>query len=244
MDRAATAAPAEDEINDDGLAWFNRGLATADMLELARLETLPQPLRARGAGAAWIRAALLDQPETGRAAADLLARLVPATADAVARYRRAATPAERRHAALVASVAFGLSADLDMQAQTVERGTPGDVTASAWCSFKPDPSAAPTSFVWRLPAMPELGDAAARGSELERLMKLKTATGTFGDDVLQWADTHPADPELPWLLHVVVQSTRGGCLDPDAKALSRKAFALLHKRWPRSEWARATPYFY
>jgi hypothetical protein len=39
-------------------------------------------------------------------------------------------------------------------------------------------------------------------------------------------------------------STRGGCLDQDAPALSRKAFALLHKRWPRSEWARATPYFY
>lgn len=244
MDRGTDKAPAEDAINDDGLAWFNHGLATADMLELARLDTLPQPLRARIAGAAWIRAALVDQVDTGRAAADLLARLVPATADAAARYRRAAAPAERRHAALVASVAFGLAADLGMDAQAVERGAPGDVTASAWCSFKPDPAAAPTRFVWRLPAMPELGDAAARRGELERLVKLKTATGTFGDDVLQWAETHPADPELPWLLHVVVQSTRGGCLDPDAKALSRKAFGLLHKRWPRSEWARATPYFY
>lgn len=243
-DRDAAKAPPEDAINDDGLAWFNRGLATADMLELARLETLPQPLRARSAGAAWIRAALLDQPETGRAAANLLARLVPATADAAARYRRAATPAERRHAALVASVAFGLSADLDMHADPVERGTPGDATASAWCGFKPNSEASEQSFAWRLPAMPELGDAAARRAELGRLAQLKTATGTLGDDVLQWADTHPTDPELPWLLHVVVQSTRGGCLDPDAKALSRKAFSLLHKRWPRSEWARATPYFY
>lgn len=243
-DRDAAAAPAEDAINDDGLAWFNRGLATADMLDLARLDTLPQPLPARIAGAAWIRAALLDQVETGRAAADLLARLVPATADAAARYRRAATPAERRHAALVASVSFGLSADLDMHAQPVERDTPGDATASAWCSFKPDSDASPPSFVWRLPALPELGDTAARRTELGRLAQLKTATGTLGDDVLQWAETHPGDAELPWLLHVVVQSTRGGCLDPDAKALSRKAFALLHKRWPRSEWARATPYFY
>ncbi|MFL6631416.1 MAG: hypothetical protein ACJ8HJ_03745 [Massilia sp.] len=41
-----------------------------------------------------------------------------------------------------------------------------------------------------------------------------------------------------------MMSTRGGCLDKDAPALSRKAHALLHKRWPRSEWAGATPYFY
>ena len=238
------AAPAEDMLNDDVIAWFKRGLATADMLELARAESLPQPLRARIAGAAWIRAALLDQPETGRAAADLLGRLVPAVAEMATRYARAATPAERRHVALVASVAFGLSADLDMVAPPVTRIEAGDATASAWCSFKPGQFDTPTGFVWRLPAPPELGDTAARRTELGRLEQLKTATGTFGDDVLQWADTHPADPELPWLLHVAVMSTRGGCLDKDASALSRKAHALLHKRWPRSEWARATPYFY
>jgi hypothetical protein len=238
------AAPAEDMVNDDAIAWFKRGLATADMLELARAESLPQPLRARIAGAAWIRAALLDQPDTGRAAADLLARLVPAVGEMATRYGRAATPAERRHVALVASVAFGLSADLDMQAQPVTRTLAGDATASAWCSFKPSQFDVPTSYVWRLPATPDLGDTAARRTELGRLEQLKTATGTLGDDVLQWADTHPADPELPWLLHVVVMSTRGGCLDKDAPALSRKAHALLHKRWPKSEWARATPYFY
>lgn len=238
------SAPAEDMLNDDGMAWLNRGLAAADMLDLARQDALPQPLRARIAGAAWIRAALLDQPDTGRAAADLLARLAPGLTDAAARYGRAATPAERRHVALAASVAFGLSAELDMHASPVGPAAPDDATASAWCSFKPDHIEVPSNFVWRLPAMPELGDAAARRAELGRLAQLKTATGTFGDDVLQWAETHPADPELPWLLHAVVMSTRGGCLDPDAPALSRKAFALLHKRWPRSEWARATPYFY
>ena len=238
------AAPAEDMLNDDAIAWFKRGLATADMLELARVESLPQALRARIAGAAWIRAALLDQPETGRAAADLLAKLVPAVGEMATRYARAATPAERRHVALVASVAFGLSADLDMVAPPVTRTEAGDATASAWCSFKPGQFDTPTGYVWRLPAPPELGDTAARRTELGRLEQLKTATGTFGDDVMEWAGTHPADPELPWLLHVVVMSTRGGCLDKDASALSRKAHALLHKRWPRSEWARATPYFY
>ncbi|MFS2021931.1 hypothetical protein ACEN88_35915, partial [Massilia sp. CT11-108] len=35
------AAPAEDMLNDDAIAWFKRGLAAADMLELARVESLP-----------------------------------------------------------------------------------------------------------------------------------------------------------------------------------------------------------
>jgi hypothetical protein len=43
---------------------------------------------------------------------------------------------------------------------------------------------------------------------------------------------------------VVVVSTRGGCLDPDADKLSRTAWNLLHKRYAGSEWANKTPYFY
>jgi hypothetical protein len=39
-------------------------------------------------------------------------------------------------------------------------------------------------------------------------------------------------------------STRGGCLDADAKTLSRTAWNLLHQRYADSEWAEKTPYFY
>ena len=49
---------------------------------------------------------------------------------------------------------------------------------------------------------------------------------------------------IGWLLHVVVMSTRGGCLDPDAQTLSRTAWNLLHKRYADSEWTDKTPYFY
>ena len=64
--------------------------------------------------------------------------------------------------------------------------------------------------------MPDTGHADLRRGELARLCNMKTATGVLGDDVLAWAASYPQDPELPWLLHVVVMSTRGGCLDPDA----------------------------
>jgi hypothetical protein len=237
--------PEENEINDDGLAWFKSGLSVADMVELARLQSLPKPLRARIAGAAWIRAALLDKPGPGRQAAEVLAELVPALLDATQRYRHAASARERRHFVLVAAMSYGLSAELTWYYQPVQQVGDDVAAASNWCTFKPDePARWPAGFVWRLPAMPEVGDVAARREELARLAPMKTATGLVGDDVLEWADSHPQDPALPWLLHVVVQSTRGGCLDPDAGALSRKAFALLHKRFPGSQWADNTPYYY
>ncbi|QGZ38410.1 hypothetical protein [Pseudoduganella flava] len=233
----------EDALNDDGLRWLNDRLAVADLIELAGDTALPVDLRARVAGAAWMRAALLGNAGDGKRAATLLAELVPAMAPGLARYQRAPSSDEARHAMLVESMRFGLAAQLTMYAGPVKAMAPDDVTASGWCSFRPAPDGA-RAFAWRLPAPPSAGDSAARQREQGGLQALKTATGTVGDDVLEWVARQPADPELPWLLHVVVASTRGGCLDGDAKQLSKKAHGVLHKRWPGNEWARKTPYFY
>jgi len=243
----------ETMLNDDGLAWLNLGLPVADLVELARQPVLPPALRARIAGAAWIRAALLDKVDEGRQAGMLLAQLAPVSADAVARYGRAGSSAERRHIVLVEAVRIGLGAQLEMSAQPIAAVAPDDATASGWCSFKTGDAAAephvyhdfmPPAFGWRFPDQPDTGHADLRSAELARLASSKTATGVIGEDVLAWAASHPDDPQLPWLLHVVVLSTRGGCLDPDAGTLSRTAWNLLHKRYARSEWAVRTPYFY
>lgn len=243
----------ETMIDDDGLAWLNLGLEVKDLIELARLPELPATLRARIAGAAWIRAALLGKVDEGRAAGALLAQLAPRTADAVTRYGRAASAVERRHIVLVEAVRAGLAAQLAMDAGPVTTVAADDGTASAWCSFKTGDAAGEPgvagafrqrAFAWRLPPLPSTGHADQRRDELARLGALKSATGVTGDDVLAWAVAHPGDAELPWLLHVVVMSTRGGCLDPDAATLSRRAWSLLHKRFPDSEWAKKTPYFF
>lgn len=244
VDYARAGGKHEDMLNTDVRNWFRR-LSSADMVALAQVDTLPRELRARIAGAAWLRAALLDKKETGAQAASLLATLVPGLADAAQRYQRAGSPQERRHVALLAAMSFGVSAELEFWGRNVERMPQDEVTASAWCRFSPDYNEERAErFPWLLPAAPQLGDVVAAREELARLAPLKTATGVVGEHVMAWARSHPDDPDLPWLLHVVVRSTRGGCLDPDAPVLSRKAFALLHKRFPGNAWTRKTPYFY
>lgn len=239
----------EPMLDDDGLAWLDEGVSVADLIAVAGQSSLPRALRARIAGAAWIRAGLLDDYDAGKQAGVLLAELAPATAPAVARYTGAGSAPARRHVVLAEAVRFGLAAQQTMESVKVAPVAPDEATASGWCSFKPVASLvraelAVSGFAWRFPPPPDTGHADVRRAELARLGAMKSATGVLGDDVLAWSVSHPRDPELPWLLHVVVQSTRGGCVDPDAKTLSRKAWDVLHKRYAGSEWARKTPYFY
>jgi hypothetical protein len=61
------------------------------------------------------------------------------------------------------------------------------------------------------------------------------------DDMLIYAAAHPNDPRVPealyWLVHV---GRFGGSHDHSG----RRAFKLLHARYPTSVWANKTPYFY
>jgi hypothetical protein len=59
-----------------------------------------------------------------------------------------------------------------------------------------------------------------------------------------WAATYAPEPRLAEALHRVVRATRLGCTTERSGDVSREAFTLLHKRFPRSEWAAQTPYWF
>lgn len=244
VDMSRGAAKPVDGFNDDGMKWMNNGLGVADMVALARSSALEPAVRARLASAAFMRAELLGKNDVAAQALDVLGPLVPAMKADIAAYRAAATPANRRHAMLLTALRFGLTPQLSENLMPITLVVKDEVTASNWCSFKPDRSADKLPFPWQLPPVPALGDQGSVKAELDVLAPLKTATGFVGDHVLARVKENSADSDLPWLLHVVVASTRGGCLDPDAKKLSREAFNVLHKRFPGNEWTKKTPYFY
>lgn len=69
--------------------------------------------------------------------------------------------------------------------------------------------------------------------------------GYLSEQVMAWARSHPDDPRLPQALHLVVQAGRRACTDRRGPVdYGRPAFALLHRRYPNSEWARKTKYWY
>ena len=120
-----------------------------------------------------------------------------------------------------------------------------NTTASAWCNLT-GPQSNPKSAPLREPNGPShlVGSAAALQHEIAELQKIPAATSVVGAHVLERLRLKPDDPDLPWLLYVTVQSTRGGCIGPDNGSISRKAFNALHRRFDNSEWAEKTPVWY
>jgi hypothetical protein len=227
---------------EDGLRWLNAELSVASLSALANDKRIAPTLRARIGVAAWMRADMLGDSDAAFKAATAVENTAPILASAMRNYRSAPAPL-RRDMMLASALKFSLSPTVGNHGiDEFAARDKADIRADMWCKIHVDTNywapeeAAP-------PATPATPDATS-ADQIATLSKLKTATGYIGDWVLQRAENRPKDPELPWLLHVVVASTRGGCLDPDAKALSRKAFTVLHKRYKGSEWAVKTPYFY
>ena len=126
---------------------------------------------------------------------------------------------------------------------------PDDISAGMWCRIGADDvsdyfRSALDKTLPPPPAPAVSGDPARRDVERRQLFDLHSATGFVGLHAIDWATSHPADKDLPWLLHVAVASSRGGCVDADRSVISKKAWQVLHKRFPRSPWTAQSPYFY
>ena len=80
--------------------------------------------------------------------------------------------------------------------------------------------------------------------EWEKLATLGGGPDFLGSIVLEFAKSNPGDPRVPEALYGVVRSSRYGCEDIDTWKTSRAAFRLLHTRYPKSEWAKRTPYWF
>jgi hypothetical protein len=136
-----------------------------------------------------------------------------------------------------------------------------------WCSFepKPDPVVSYETEYWQRgygradsllkslrvkPNEPDrlafLTDAERRQAADERtaLQKLDSAPNELGSWATKWVEDHTTDPRAPKILYQVVRATRYGCTNERTGAISHRAFTLLHSRYPGSEWAKKTPFWF
>jgi hypothetical protein len=84
--------------------------------------------------------------------------------------------------------------------------------------------------------------AALTGSSAERFAEDAVAWGNSIGWMERWFGM---EDHLPETLHLAVRATRFGCRRPeDNSPWSRAAYMMLHRRFPGSEWARRTPYWF
>ena len=253
-DTGERAAPADAAVmpSDDGARWLDRSLSVADLLAVARALPAPSPWRTRIAVAAWMRADLLGDAPAAEDASKLVEAWMPALKPVAVKYRALPAGVERQHWLIVNALKRGLSPDpvasyRDGDGQYPLQ-KPDETVADLWCHIGTgansedlvdlaDPKARPQP--------PEVSaDPARRDAERARLLKMHSATGFVGLHAIAWAESHPTDKDAAWLLYVAIQSSKGGCVDPDHTAISKKAWQVLHKRFPRSPWTEQSPYFY
>jgi hypothetical protein len=84
--------------------------------------------------------------------------------------------------------------------------------------------------------------------EATRLDALPAGLVWVAQRTFDYVKAHPHDKDAPEALALVVHGTRYGCgeyNDPSPqKAVSKQAFEMLHRMYPKSPWTAKTKYYY
>jgi hypothetical protein len=90
------------------------------------------------------------------------------------------------------------------------------------------------------PAFFNAADKKRAAAEWRELFALGSASRYLPRVVLDWGKKHPDDPRVPEALYLAIRAMRYG----SSNELSHDAFAMLHEKYPQSEWAKKSPFWY
>ncbi|MDR3746563.1 MAG: hypothetical protein P4M04_00140 [Acidobacteriota bacterium] len=253
------------ELDLDSVGIFNQVLPLSMLVQAANGATLPTSLRDQLAVRTWLRAAILDDTAAARELEPHLLAKFPQVRSYIEQYDRADSAQARRFALVFMVMRFpGMEAFVNAMGmgEAISKGTSNAISSGSWWCYDvgadqqhssyqsvlwSDASgtqskagvALPPAPLWLAPAEKERGER-----EWRKLSQIGAAPMYFAPTVLDWAKAHPDDPRVPEALHYFVRATRYGCVDKSIGPYSREAFNLLHRKYPKSEWTKKTPYWF
>lgn len=250
-------------LDVDASRIMNEQFPLSMLREAATSRSLPEHIRRQIALAAWTRAAILDDFENGKALAPLAVAHAPELKSYLDDYLTAKTPAERKSAAIYTILTFpglrpyvesntGRTTPLSERDSYRDNWWCEDITVSSPTLSETEDTTEPTEKSEPLVRQAEsstigfLGDSQREMAKRERtqLVSLGAAPNYLAREVIAWATRTPNDPLVPQALHLAVYSTRYGCTNKESGKWSKEAFQLLQKRYPKSPWAKKTPYWF
>ena len=249
------------ELDLDSVEIFNLRLPLSLLVQAANGNTMPANLRDQLAARTWLRAAILDDTAAAHELEPHVIGKFPQMRSYIEQYGRADSAQARRFALVFMVMQFPEMEPFVNALGMSPLVSPGISSGSWWCDdvgadqehrsyqsafwynasgtqSKPN-VALPPAPSWLTPAEREAGER-----EWRKLSAIGAAPLYFAPAVLDWAKAHPDDPRVPEALHYFVRSTRFGCVDNSIGPYSRKAFDLLHRKYPKSEWTKKTPYWF
>jgi tetratricopeptide (TPR) repeat protein len=254
-------------FDDYSAATLNQRVPTALLSKAALGGQLPPKLRDALTSATWSRAVLLGDAASAKQLSSALSQKLPSAAKYVSIYDAATDPAARDFAGAFALLHFpGMNpyvnggmlrqtpiAQIDSfrqnwWAQDMSTDSGGIVfgaICSPWSDYRDQtPAYVPPAQNPASPAFLTADERTLADTQWKQLKQVGPAPNYFGRVVLDWAKDHPDDQRVPEALSLVVRATRYGCNDKQSGGFSRRAFDLLHQKYPKSEWAAKTPHWY
>jgi hypothetical protein len=249
-------------FDHDGAVVFSSRLPLAHLLQAARSNRLARRLRIRVATAGLARTIVVRDELAGVAFASTLKELQPSLQPELDRYINAATPDDRRFAAVLflahtpgatpylSPFATEWSYIADQPRRTFSGGE------TWWCPSG-DPSESERALTSGAgvigalyqgavpyPSFLSAADQATTQRQLRAVASAGPARNFIAAEAIRWAQLRPKDLQAAEALSIAVNGWRRGCGDAVKTDLPRRAFALLHRQFPNSEWAKKTKYWY
>lgn len=235
-----------EQFDADVATSLNTKMPLSMWQQAAYSSTLPKNLRNAVAWAAWMRAlGLADVSRVERMSA-----LLPESV------RKTAGDSDGFPATLALLRNPGLRPYLQQGVQrSATYAQMGEFSDSWWCGrwtdgfgngrFVPeDKSAASASPVEFLTA----SEKKQAADEAARLNALPSGAVWLGRRAIAYVKAHPEDEDAAEALGLTVRATHTGCSngsgEKDKSAVSKEAFEMLHRKYPNSEWAAKTKYYY
>ena len=229
---------------------FARALPTSLLVEAARSDRGHAAQLASVFAAAYVRAGILDDQASAAALADAVKRHAPTLAPFVDPIQAAQSAPERRFEFLYLLAKIP-SLSFDPPAWAEAPRPPEEMKSTGgwwWCSGgrSSDRWSDETEKPAPIPRLAFLGDAqrATAAAERQRLERIATGPTFLATALVDLAPQLPDSDRLAEALSIAVAGGRYACRDANTTKAGKRAFTLLHKRFPKSRWTRKTVHYY
>ncbi len=235
----------------DAAKILNEKMPLLVLKQASASKVLPDHLRRDVAQAAWLRAVILGDELTATELAPALKSLVPEMTPLLDNFVAARGLDARRFAAIYAWLKFpGLEPRVDVGiGRSIPLSEQDSYRDNWWCAaaFATDSSEASAkkraASEIMSPVFLTNAQRANAGKEFT-MLSMGAAPNYISQQVLKWATSNPDDARVPEALHLAVTATRYGCTDKGTGKWSKAAYDFLHRRYPKSVWAKQTPYWF
>ena len=247
------ATKPELHFDDDAARILDRQAPLAMLRLAAGNSSLPPNLQLQVARAVWVRSILLNDTGTAAGIAPALASLAPQFKPYIDGYL--AAPDEKTRAFAAAWLMLnnpGMRPSIDSGAgRLAPVAKMDDFRDNWWCAADTAqrPMNAPLVLLYKgdSPEARFLSPAQRATAQREqvRLASSPAAPTLLARQTVQWIEAHPDDPRAPEALSLTVRAGHYGCGgDDQTDRWVKRAFQLLHSRYPKTEAARRTRYWF